>query len=78
MLRRGGLVDVYAVADPAVGATRATGGTVTAGPRPGGGASVGFELPLVDVADDEPTPFDGPPPAAAPAPGAGITPPTPA
>ena len=29
-LRRGGLVDVYAVADPAVGATKATGGTVTA------------------------------------------------
>jgi hypothetical protein len=29
-LRRGGLVDVYAVADPAVGATTATGGTVTA------------------------------------------------
>ncbi|WP_309229891.1 MULTISPECIES: SAF domain-containing protein [unclassified Blastococcus] len=28
-LRRGGLVDVYAVADPAVGATAATGGTVT-------------------------------------------------
>jgi flagella basal body P-ring formation protein FlgA len=28
-LRRGGLVDVYAVADPAVGATRTTGGTVT-------------------------------------------------
>jgi hypothetical protein len=29
-LRRGGLVDVYAVADPAVGATQATDGTVTA------------------------------------------------
>ena len=29
-LRRGGLVDVYAVADPAVGATQATGGAVTA------------------------------------------------
>lgn len=28
-LRRGGLVDVYAVADPAVGATAATGGSVT-------------------------------------------------
>ncbi|MGY2129163.1 SAF domain-containing protein [Blastococcus sp. SYSU DS0617] len=28
-LRRGGLVDVYAVADPAVGATTATGGSVT-------------------------------------------------
>lgn len=28
-LRRGGLVDVYAVADPAVGATQATGGSVT-------------------------------------------------
>jgi Flp pilus assembly protein CpaB len=28
-LRRGGLVDVYAVADPAVGATASTGGTVT-------------------------------------------------
>ncbi len=28
-LRRGGLVDVYAVADPAVGATASTGGSVT-------------------------------------------------